>query len=585
VQKYSRDIVTQVLAAIDIVDIIGASLELRNAGAGRMKALCPFHHEKTPSFTVNRNRQTFHCFGCGKGGDAIRFLMDHEGLSFIEALRKLADRASVRLPALTERDNREEFLRGRLLELGKFAARRFREILEDPLRGSLGRQYLKTRALKEEIVRRFGLGYVPEGWSTLLDAAKERGFQESVLEASGLFKRGERGGFYDFFRNRLIFPIRDLSGNVVAFGGRDLGDSPAKYINSPETVVYRKSRVLYGLYEAREALRREKYAIFVEGYFDLLRCFDAGIENVVASCGTALTKEQAVLLHRYVSEVVLVYDGDAAGIQAAIKGTGVLAAAGLTVRALALPENQDPDDFIRAEGRDAFMSLVQEAPDFVTFYTRMSAPRAGTIEGRAEIAQEIFAILVTLDDELRIDEYLKRTALELGLNDWVCRREFDRFRREDKPGQTPHASVPETPAPLVNSHDCEFVAILLSDEALLQKARTLLEGVCMAPGPLAEVLESLFQNTHIEVNSDLNSEEARALYTAAAASDPPAPKIQEDLVLKRINRLEKEALGREAQQVQEAIQEAEQTQDTTRAMELLARKVRLIQQMEKLGIS
>lgn len=582
-QKYSRDIVAQVLAAIDIVDIIGASLELRNAGSGRMKALCPFHHEKTPSFTVNRNRQIFHCFGCGKGGDAIRFLMDHEGLSFLDALRKLADRAGVRLPALTERDNREEFLRGRLLELGKFAARKFRETLEDPMRGSLGRQYLKTRQLKEETVRRFELGYAPEAWSNLLDAAKERGFQESVLDASGLFKRGDRGGFYDFFRNRLIFPIRDLSGNVVAFGGRDLGDSPAKYINSPESIVYRKSRVLYGLYEAREALRQEKCALFVEGYFDLLRCFDAGIENVVASCGTALTHEQAVLLRRYVSEVVLVYDGDAAGIQAAIKGTGVLAAAGLTVRALALPENQDPDDFIRSDGRDAFLEMVREAPDFVTFYTRMSAPRAGTIEGRTGIAQEIFAILATLDDELRIDEYLKRTAQELGLNDWVCRREFDRFRREGSTGQAPRASLPETPAPLVNPHDCEFLAILLNNETLLDQAQKHLETVRITPGPLAEVLDSLFQNRQIEVNSDLNSDEARALYTAAAGSEPPASRVQEDLVFKRINRLEKEALGREAQEVQEAIQEAEQTQDIKRATELLARKVRLIQQMEKLG--
>ena len=307
-QTYNREIVQQVLAANDIVQVLGAALELKSAGSDRLKGLCPFHREKTPSFVVSRTRQNFHCYGCGKGGDVIDFVMEHEGLTFVEALRRLADRAGIRLPAMTERDNQAEAMRTRLLEFGKFARGFFQQTLTHPTLGRTGREYLVGRRLRDETVARFGLGYVPEAWTHLLDAAKQKGYSDKVLEASGMFKQGQRGGYYDFFRNRLMIPVRDVSGNVVAFGGRDLGDSPAKYINSPETTIYKKSRVLYGLHEARDALREKKRALLVEGYFDLLRCFDSGIENVVASCGTALTPEQASLVRRYVPEVVIVYD-------------------------------------------------------------------------------------------------------------------------------------------------------------------------------------------------------------------------------------------------------------------------------------
>jgi DNA primase len=298
--------------------------------------------------------------------------------------------------------------------------------------------------LKPETIKRFGLGYAPDGWSSLLDAARTAGFKEPVAEASGLARRGDRDA-YDFFRNRLMIPIRDVSNNVVAFGGRDLGDGTPKYINSPENALYKKSRVLYGLCEGRDAMRREKRAILVEGYFDLMRCFDAGIENVVATCGTALTPEQAGLIHRYVPEVVIVYDADAAGIRAALRGVGLLTDAGLTVRAMTLPDGKDPDDFIRAHGADAFRDLVDGALDFVTFYVRMSRDRLDTIEGRTTVAREIFTILASLNDELRRDEYLKRAARELNLHEWVCQGEFMKFLR-DAAGRTTPTAVRTAPS-------------------------------------------------------------------------------------------------------------------------------------------
>lgn len=580
-QKYSREIVAEVLAANDIVDVVSVALELKPAGAGRFKALCPFHIEKTPSFTVSRDRQIFHCFGCGKGGDVLAFVQEHEGLSFVEALKKLADRGGVRLPALSERDDKAEFLRTRLIEFNTFASRHYRAVLADPMRGSRARQYLKTRQLKEATVRRFEVGYAPEGWSSLLDAARERGFKDSVLEASGLFKRGERGTLYDFFRNRVMFPIKNTSGNLVAFGGRDLGDSPAKYINSPETPVYKKSRVLYGLHEARDAMRRAKHAILVEGYFDLLRCFDAGIEDVVATCGTALTPEQAALIRRYVPEAVLVYDGDAAGVQAALRGTGVLIAAGLTVRALALPENQDPDDFIKAAGAEAFRERVDEAPDFVTFYVRMSQERAATIEGRTEVAQEIFGMLQGIDDEVRIDEYLKHTAREMGLNEWACRTEYDKFRR--KALRRPVPKQEESIAPAIGRDDCDFVAALLNNEVLLARAKKSLTGLELPPGPVSEILEKLFADHAAQLHQELESEAAQRLYTAAASLERPTSDSPDVLVSKRINRLEQEALRAQAAGLQRAIQEAERTQDQVRVTRLFVEKVRLEQQIRELG--
>jgi len=588
--KYSREAVAEVLAATDIVELVGASLELKPAGPARLKALCPFHNEKTPSFTVSRDRQIFHCFGCGKGGDAISFLCEYEGLTFVEALRKLADRAGVRLPAMSASDDKEDHLRSKLKELGGFAQSLFRECYDDPLRGSACRHYVKTRGLKPETIKRFGLGYAPDGWSNLADRARAQGYKENAIEASGLVRRGERGSLYDFFRNRLTVPIRDVSGNVVAFGGRDLGQDGPKYINSPENALYKKSRVLYGLHEARDAMRREKRVILVEGYFDLMRCFDSGIENVVATCGTALTDAQAALLRRYVPEVMVVFDADAAGIRAALRGVGLLVNAGLTVHAMTLPEGKDPDDYVKAHGPEAFSQLIDEAPDFVTFYIRMSAERAGTIEGRTAVAREIFVTLMSLNDELRRDEYLKRTARELRLNEWTCRSEFSKFlrdqtRRAASRGESsrPGAEDGTRRPPAENEDDQAFVAALLGSDVLLKQAEGELDGVPLEDEPLGDVLRGIFEGADVDVTQRLDSDTARALYAAAAARAELDPDKTADIVRKRVARLKRDSLLTEARRVQDELQQAEEAHDEPRVVELLRRKVGINRKIEGLG--
>jgi len=589
VAKFSREVVAEVLAAVDIVQVVRPVVELKPAGAGRLKGLCPFHNEKTPSFHVSPDRQAFHCFGCNKGGDAIAFLMEHDGLTFLEALEKLADQGGVRLPAVSESDNRDDWMRKQLLELGKMAVTHFRQMLLDPLKGSLGRQYIDSRKLSEPTVLRFGLGYAPESWNLFCDAAAAKGFKREVLEQSGLARSGERGGFYDFFRNRVVFPIKDVTGNVVAFGGRDLGDNPAKYINSPESIVYRKSRTLYGLHEAREAMRKTKQAILVEGYFDLLRLVDAGIHQVVASCGTALTTDQAALIRRYARDVVIVYDGDAAGIQAALKATGTLSAAGLQVRALCLPDNQDPDDFVLQEGAEAFLKLVEEAPDFVRYYIGNSRARLDSIEGRTDVARELFEILAGLDDDLRIDEYLKRTAKELGLSEQACRSEFSRFRSGRDRGHTPPATAAKAEGPAIHRDDVLFLALVFQDEALQAQARAAGEaGQLAGPQAVCRILRAFLEGADI-AGAFTGDDEAQRLHAAAAnvvleeeLKDPDQAETLRLLAERRLRRLAKDTLQAEASRIQDAIRAAGNS-DPLRIVELIAEKSRLVKKMEELG--
>lgn len=584
--KYSPEVIAEILAANDIVEIVGATVELKHAGGRRWKALSPFSNEKTPSFVVNQDRQFYHCFSTDQGGDAITFTMQVEGLTFVEAVQKLADRAGVKLPESNPADDREAYISKQLQEFGVFARNHFRTCLQEVMKGSVARKYLATRNLKDETIQKFSLGFAPDSFDSLKNAATAKGFSDSIFTDTGLLKRGDRGGVYDFFRNRLIVPIRDINGHYVAFGGRDLsGESPAKYINSPETRLYKKSKVLYGLYEGREALRKSGQAILVEGYFDALRCFDAGIENVVASCGTALTEEQASLIRRYVGEVVLVYDGDAAGIRAAVKGTKVLVAAGLTVRANALPDAQDPDDFIHAHGGDAFRKIVDDAPDFVTFYVRMSADRVGSVEGRTGVAHELFDIFRGIDDRLRVDEYLKLAARALGLNEWLCRSEYDRFVSEANKrthGRAAEKAAVVTVTPL-KLDDYAFIAALLADENLLDQAQRALLELDLGENPLAAVLRVVLTGTAETLAHTLEDETAKRLYAAAVNLDDQSDEMRADIVLKMINRLELEALKIEKLRLTDELHAAERGGDTARVLLVAQRQIKLKQQMEKLG--
>lgn len=576
----NKDIVPDVKAAVDIVDLLGGYLDLKPAGTGRFKALCPFHQEKTPSFHVSRDRQTFHCFGCDKGGDIFSFIQDIEGIGFREALEQLADRAGIQVPTYSGGDKGGEDDRAELFKVHEFAARFYHESLMGES-GIAGREYVKSRGFGVEMAKRFEIGYVREGWQHLTDAALAKGFHRSILELSGLAKQGERG-LYDRFRNRLMFPIRDVSGRVVAFGGRALDDDPAKYMNSPENPVYKKNRVLYGLNEARESLRETKEAIIVEGYFDVIRCVDMGIENVVAACGTALTPAHATLLKRYVSNVLVVFDGDEAGVRAALRSVGILVAAGLSVRAMTLPDGLDPDDYLQAHGAEAFQKLASDAPDFVRFYVLMNPERRATIEGRTEIAKELFAVLSDITDVVRQEEYVKLLARELGLDVHKCRQAFGAHERE---GAGRSAVEPEGDEirVRVNSHDREFVSVLCRERALLDEVVAAVGLLELTPTPLLEVVEGLAHFEDAEMLQRLESDSARQLYTAAASGEETVGDRQEALVRERIQRFKDEALLQELRQVKERLYRAEQSHDEALTDEMAMREIEINRQLK--GVS
>ena len=349
-----QEYIQEVVRRNDIEEVIGQYVQLRRRGR-TATGLCPFHNEKTPSFVVYPDTQSFYCFGCGAAGDVINFVRKYNNLGYVEAVKQLAGRAGMPLP---EEDDRESRARQRLLEINRCAARYFYENLNAKTpEAAMARRYWKEkRGLSDAAIRRFGLGYAPEDFGGLLHYLKRRGFSEEELETSGLVKRSAKGNLYDIFRHRVMVPIIDVRGAIIAFGGRVLDDSKPKYINSPETMVYHKSRTLFALNIAKKSKNR-RY-ILCEGYMDVISMHEAGFDTAVCACGTALTPEQAKLLSEYADEVVLSYDSDEAGQKATERSLGILGSTTLKVSVLSYQGAKDPDEFIKKYGRERFEMLL-----------------------------------------------------------------------------------------------------------------------------------------------------------------------------------------------------------------------------------
>jgi DNA primase len=414
-----EDVIAEILRRTDIVELIGAHLPLRAAGRTH-KGLCPFHTEKTPSFVVNPERQIFHCFGCGEGGDAITFLMKHERLGFMEAVRFLADRAGVSLPATRGGPGPGEAdARLPLLEIHRVALEHFRENLAGA-DGEPARSYLAERGVTAEIVGRFELGYAMASWDALLRVLKKKGYPDKVLEATGLSVPRQSGsGYYDRFRNRLMIPIWDVSGKVIAFGGRALEPKEVKYLNSPETALYRKGAHLYGLNVAARAIRERKVVIVVEGYFDAIMLHAYGFDHAVAALGTALTTDQARLLGRYAQTVVLLFDPDAPGIGAARRNLEHLINVDLNWRIVLLSGGLDPDAFLRKHGAAEFQAALDGAQDLVEFFLdrRVSGLDLNDPVERARAVDGLLDVVGLIDSPVRREGYIQRVAQRAAISD------------------------------------------------------------------------------------------------------------------------------------------------------------------------
>ena len=448
--------IDEVRSASDIVDVIASYVNLKKRGKNFL-GLCPFHQEKTPSFNVSPEKQMYHCFGCGVGGNVFTFVMEHDKVSFVESVRTLASRAGITLPeegavdqaAATETEN--------LYSACRAAGRFFHENLMTTVEGKLALEYFHHRGFIDETIRKFGLGYSLNGWDSLMKFAEREGIDVAVLERAGLIlKREDGSGRYDRFRGRAMFPIFSPTGRTIGFGARKLreDDPLAKYINSPETPIYNKSRILYGLFQSKDAIREKEYALLVEGYADLISVVQAGIENIVASSGTALTEEQIQLVGRYARNITLVYDADSAGSKAAIRGVDLILENGLDVRVAALPQGEDPDSFVKRNGGPAFQKLVDDAVSFLDF--KASHFRADglldTPEGQTRAVRSIVETVARMKDELKRNFYIKSVSEKYGIYESVLFRELEKLsgqqrtrvsyqqRREESKG------APETPA-------------------------------------------------------------------------------------------------------------------------------------------
>lgn len=449
-----KETIEEIRSRCNIVEVVGAYLpELRRRGA-TYKCNCPFHKEKTPSFTVNDARQIFHCFGCGAGGDIFRFVMDYEKVDFVTAVNVLAERVGVEITyeggAPGPSGNKDV-----LYKLHTDAAAFYHRMLLDSPDGDEARRYMDERDLPEDIIKEFQIGYAPNSWEELLSRAKKKGYEAEQLEAAGLVVQSERNGrisHYDRFRNRVMFPICDQMGRVIGFSGRIMNkaEKGAKYVNSPETLLFKKNRVLFAFDKARKAIVESRQAIVVEGQIDAIRCHQAGLDNVVASQGTALTENHARLIKRYADEVVLVLDSDAAGLKAALASSEMFIANELSVRVVTLPEKEDPDSLIKKAGPDALISRVKEAQSALDFLIDAFQSREdiSTEAGRMRVVKGVLGLISHCPSAARRDPMINTASDRLNISPRALVQDLQRMKQQQRPSaQKSSEEAPPPPPP------------------------------------------------------------------------------------------------------------------------------------------
>ena len=434
---FSEDKISEIIEKNDIVDVISEYMTLKRRGSN-YGALCPFHSEKTPSFSVSPSKQIFNCFGCGVGGNVITFIQKIEKIEFVEAVKMLAERAGIQLeedkdPKQLERAK----LKRALYKVNAEAARFFYSNLNT---GTKSLEYLKRRGLSEAIIKRFGLGFAPDKWNELMDSMKRKGYNTELLYKAGLIvKSRDNKRYYDKFRNRIMFPIIDLKGNVIAFGGRVTDDSKPKYLNSPDTPVFNKGYNIFGLNFVKKIQNLENI-IVVEGYMDAIALHQFGVENAVASLGTAFTENQAKLLKRFSNEIIISYDSDLAGQTATLKGLSILEKEGCVVKVLSLPSGKDPDEYIRKEGMDAFRERIKKSVSLIEYQIEnlKRGLDINNIQDRIKFTKGFSEVLKDVVSNVEVDAYIKKYSSIMKVNEAALYAELNRLRNKNKNGNNKH---------------------------------------------------------------------------------------------------------------------------------------------------
>jgi len=479
VARVPQDTIDRIRDSAEILDVVSDYVELRRRGRNYF-GLCPFHTEKTPSFSVAPDKQIYHCFGCGTGGNAISFLMEYEKISFVESLQKLAERYGIELN-LQRDDGSSEFF-SQLYDIHTAAVNFFKKNLASEL-GKKIRDYLKERGLSNETVAIFDLGYADNGWDHLLSVAKSKKVTQEVIKKCGLFTKTDKG-IFDRFRNRLMFPITNRGDRVVAFGGRDmLGESDAKYLNSPETPIYNKREILYGLSRTKDAARQDRTLVVVEGYMDLLQLYQNGITNIAATSGTALTSGQVSQIRKFADTVYLAYDGDAAGRKAAITAGYNLLKGGITPKIVEVPEEKDPDSWVKESGVDSFKEAQAQARDVIAFHFGHTPRDLSNASERSRLAEEISTELAGIGDEIIQRDMVRQVAERMAVDEEAILRIVKKnMRRPRRQQETPSVQSDTEPGSQTEKAECEIIKLLASGNS--------------------QVVELLRDNTNLETFTD-----------------------------------------------------------------------------------
>lgn len=443
-----RQTIDRINAATDIVDVVKEFVTLRKAGVN-FKGLCPFHDEKTPSFVVSPSKQLYKCFSCGKGGSAVHFVMEHEQMSYPEALKWLGKKYGIEVEEreLSDEERKAESERESMFVLNEWACKYFSETLHSHVDGiAVGMAYFRSRGFRDDIIRKFGLGFSLPTRDALARAAREKGYKDEYLEKTGLCYRTDDGRLLDRYHGRVIFPVHTVSGKVVAFGGRTLSTDKkvAKYVNSPESEIYHKSNELYGIYFAKHAIVKQNRCFLVEGYTDVISMHQSGIENVVASSGTSLTTGQIRLLHRFTPNITVLYDGDSAGIKASLRGIDMLLSEGLNIKVVLLPDGEDPDSFARSHNAAAFQEYIEKNQvDFIRFKTDLlMRDTANDPVKRASLVQDIVKSIAAIPDAIVRQMYVRECAAMMNVGEPLILDEIRRQRKE-RQGERPATSEEE----------------------------------------------------------------------------------------------------------------------------------------------
>ncbi|MDD5238788.1 MAG: DNA primase [Candidatus Omnitrophica bacterium] len=573
--RIPENILEDILSRINIVEIISGFIPLKQAGRN-FRALCPFHHEKTPSFMVSPDRQIYHCFGCGESGNAFKFLMRYERLEFPEAVEALAKKAGVALPQTAKDDQRGTSIAQQLYKINELTAIFYRNNLSSP-DGIRAKNYLLKRGIKEDTLKSFNIGYAPQNWDGLINHLRQKTISLALMEKAGVILPREGGGYYDRFRNRIIFPITDIKSRVLGFGARVLDDTLPKYINSPETSVYTKGKNLYGLNLAKDGIRENDFAVIVEGYLDFIMPYQEGLTNIVASLGTALTTEQVRLLKRYTRNAVIIYDPDMAGELATLRSLDIFIEEEIDVKVVTLPKGFDPDSFTKQNGIEKLKDRIKHASNLFEYKLGILKSRYDIkeAEGKRDVVYEMLLTINKFKNSILKSEYIKRLSEELNIDEHYILEELNKVK-DNRLHTVIHQAAPKK-ASNINPVEKLLIKLMLEEKELIETIRQHLEPADFQDEKTAKIVSIMFdlvgQGKNLEPNSLMNyfgEEEISQIICESMFLPEVSDENKEKVVSDCISRLRGEKLRLKKQHLHDRIKTAQHQGDEETLNKLIA---------------